>query len=308
VARIRTIKPGFFTNEGLSEVSEPAQILAGGLLCYADDEGYFNAHPALVKAAVFPLREPSKPVSEMLKELATIRYVRFGTGKDGRRYGHIVNFSEHQKVSHPIASKIKTLSIVWEISGSAPEDSGNIPEESAKPPEVLRPELNGIELNGIEQKGIEPSGENQLPSAQEKPQEQIIELDRHSAATTLGAMIGMASSGYNFDALVSAIDQGKRRWPGLRNEEVATKIDALWKEYVRQPTHIKQSLKNWLDCVGRYIDSDDWKVSKLEEFKPQLDEYGGHYEHNGPQRVYVTKDGKRMPGYIPPPKAKGAAK
>ena len=143
--RIRTIKPGFFANEGLSEVSEPAQILAGGLLCYADDDGYFNAHPGLVKAAVFPLREPSKPVAEMLNELARIGYVKFGRGKDGKRYGHVVNFSEHQKVSHPIPSKIKNMEIVW-------EDSGNIPETSVNPPEVLRPELNGMELNRRERK------------------------------------------------------------------------------------------------------------------------------------------------------------
>lgn len=148
MARIRSIKPGFFANEGLSEVSEPAQLLAGGLLCYADDEGYFNAHPGLVKAAVFPLREPSKPIQDLLTELFSIGYVRFGTGSDGKRYGHVVNFKEHQKVSHAVPSKIKGLQIVWEVYRKPPENLQSAPE-------VLRPELNRIELNRIEE--IKPS-------------------------------------------------------------------------------------------------------------------------------------------------------
>jgi len=139
------------------------------------------------------------------------------------------------------------------------------------------------------------------PSAEEE--NQSIEMDRHSAATTLGALIGMSSSGYNFDVLVSAIDQGKRRWPELRNEQIAEKVKLLWDEYISQPTHVKQSLKNWLDSVGRYIDSDDWKAKKPQEFKPQIDWQGGYV---GPDGVYVNRSGKRIPGFVCPPKPKGA--
>lgn len=34
-----------------------------------------------------------------------------------------------------------------------------------------------------------------------------------------------------------------------------------------------------------------------------VDEHGGHFEGT----VYITREGKRMPGYMPPPKAKGKA-
>lgn len=149
MARIRSIKPDFFTNEGLASVSEAAQLLAGGLICYADDEGYFNANPGLVKAAVFPLREPSEAIDTCLKALVGIGYIRLGNGLDGKRYGHIVKFAEHQKVSHLTPSKIKKMEIVWEVSRKPPEDS-------VRTPEVLRPELNRIELNRIE-KEVKPS-------------------------------------------------------------------------------------------------------------------------------------------------------
>ena len=51
MARIRTIKPEFWQDEDLATLSEPALILAAGLLNHADDEGYFRAHPGLIKAA-----------------------------------------------------------------------------------------------------------------------------------------------------------------------------------------------------------------------------------------------------------------
>lgn len=153
MARIRSIKPGFFANEGLSEVSELAQILAGGLICYADDDGYFDANPLLIKAAVFPLRRnvQEEQIVALLPELSRIGYCRFGTGPDGKRYGHVVKFKDHQKVSHPSPSKIKEMGVVWEVSRKTPE-------ASLKPTEVLRPELNRIELNRTEkEKNLKPS-------------------------------------------------------------------------------------------------------------------------------------------------------
>lgn len=158
-------------------------------------------------------------------------------------------------------------------------------------------------LLGKERRGEEREGEGQVPLEGRSPsaldENPIIEMDRHSAAKGLGAMVGMSSAGFNFEALVCAIDQGKRRWPDVKNDQIAERIRDLWKEYVSQPTHQKLSLKSWLDQVGRFIDSDDWKVKKLEDFKPQIDWQGGFI---GPDGVYVTKTGKRVPGYKCPPK------
>lgn len=91
-------------------------MLAAALLNHADDEGYFNANPGLVKAACCPLREPSVSIQDGLKRLASIGYLRFGAGLDGRRYGHVVTFDDHQRVNRPTASKIKALGLVWEGS------------------------------------------------------------------------------------------------------------------------------------------------------------------------------------------------
>ena len=78
----------------------------------------------------------SIPVS--LQSLVEIGYLALGAGPDGKHYGHVLNFLDHQRISHPTDSKIKGLEIVW--------------EGSAHPPHVLR---NDSALNGREGKGKE---------------------------------------------------------------------------------------------------------------------------------------------------------
>jgi DNA replication protein DnaT len=119
MARIRTIKPEFYQDEDLACVSESAFILAAGLLNQADDEGYFRAHPGLIKAGVFPLREPSVSIHDMLIELSNIGYIRLFDGSDGKKYGVITGFVKHQKVNRPTPSKIKELQEFNEDSVSA---------------------------------------------------------------------------------------------------------------------------------------------------------------------------------------------
>lgn len=295
MARIRTIKPGFFANEGLATVSEPAQILAGGLLCYADDEGYFNANPLLVKAAVFPLREPSESIPLMLDALAKIGYVRFGVGRDGRRYGYIIKFSEHQKVSHAIPSKIKTLIAIWEDSGSIPEDSGRIPEDSVKTPEVLRPELNRIEKEFTPLTPQRGATAESLASQKDKnPELDITPAESGQSLCMLLGISGMQRRAIARDACAAV----KRRKPEMRFTEIPEFVQGIWREYDGQSQHSKLSLMGFLGELGRFMDSDSWRAQPSRA-SPELDERGGHFEGT----VYVTKDGKRMPGYIPPPKA-----
>jgi hypothetical protein len=127
--RIRTIKPEFWSNEKLSALSESSHMFAAALLNYCDDEGYFNANPKLIKAALYPIREPSVNIHGMLTELSNIDYLRFGKGDDGRVYGVVVGFTEHQKINRPSPSKIKMLAKFTECSvivhGQLPGGTGN---------------------------------------------------------------------------------------------------------------------------------------------------------------------------------------
>lgn len=118
MGRIRSIKPEFFQHEAMSALPAETHLLAAGLLTYADDEGYFKAHPELVRGQVVPLRESSVSVHDSLKQLANIGWLELGACPAGVRYGRIVNFTRHQRVNRPTPSKIKDLLIKWEASVS----------------------------------------------------------------------------------------------------------------------------------------------------------------------------------------------
>lgn len=151
MARIRTIKPRFWKHEELSALPAETHMLAAALLNYADDYGYFNAHPGLIKAECFPLRELSVSVPESLRSLQAVGFILLGKGEDGKTYGKIMTFDEHQRVSHPTTSEIADKSIVWDQEKIA---SGKIPENIPKVLESLRPErgMRNEEREGNEEK------------------------------------------------------------------------------------------------------------------------------------------------------------
>ena len=140
MSRIRTVKPDFWKHEDLSALPPETHILAAALLNYADDEGYFNANPKLVEAECCPLRDDSVSVHGSLNRLCEIGFIRIGTGNDGKRYGHVIKFLDHQRVNRPKDSKIKGLEIKWDNSVI---DHGGISDSSS-------PEGNGRERKGKE--------------------------------------------------------------------------------------------------------------------------------------------------------------
>lgn len=109
MARIRTIKPEFWQDEDIALLDPRTQLLAIGLLNQSDDEGFFKAHPQLIKSSIFPFSDNSLNVHGMLTELSNIGYLTLYKGVDGKAYGIVNNFTKHQKVNRPQASKIKTL-------------------------------------------------------------------------------------------------------------------------------------------------------------------------------------------------------
>ena len=124
MARIRTIKPGMSRDRKLAKLSEPAFILATHILPHCDDEGYFLADEALIKADVFPLREPSRSITVLLQELSKSHYIELFQGSDGEEYGLVKNFTKHQVINKPKPSDIKRFHVIPEEYGT---DTGGLP-------------------------------------------------------------------------------------------------------------------------------------------------------------------------------------
>lgn len=170
MARIRTIKPEFWTDEKILSLDPLTRLLFIGLWNYADDEGYFWNEPFRVKLQVLPM--DNCDVVSMLKSLATIGLLTEFVSSDGKSAYCISHFKDHQKVQHPNPSKISRE--CSPVSVSAHEDSMNAHENSLSAHEISgtfseRSLLKGkgMEGNGRE-KEEEGSGEGGIsPSAQE---------------------------------------------------------------------------------------------------------------------------------------------
>ncbi len=129
--QIRSLKPEFWTSEDIAKLSDKAKLLAIGLLNYSDDEGYFNAKPNLILAAIFP-HELGTPIHMLLDELQRPNvlgesYIEVCTGKDGRQIGRVTNFNDHQCVNRPKKSKLKPL---WVCKTKAGETIGLFSDDS----------------------------------------------------------------------------------------------------------------------------------------------------------------------------------
>lgn len=91
--RARNIKPGFFKNEELSEVSSDARLLFIGLWCLADREGRLEDRPRRIRAELFPF--DNVEVDSMLIELQSKGFIiRYEV--DNKKYLAVVNFVKHQ--------------------------------------------------------------------------------------------------------------------------------------------------------------------------------------------------------------------
>jgi len=106
MARIRTIKPEFWLHPVMARLDFDVQLLALGMLTMADDHGYFNADPAVIRGTVAPFREDLASVSRGLQRLIEVGWVTVKTHPEMGPMGWVCNWSKHQKVDHPSASKM----------------------------------------------------------------------------------------------------------------------------------------------------------------------------------------------------------
>lgn len=132
MARIRTIKPEFFTSLTIADLPLSARLTFIGLWTHVDDDGRCVDEPRLVRAAVWPLDDLRAADVEadlrLLHDASLI--VRYEAG--GRRYLAVRNWREHQRIDKPKPSKLPAPAdgTEWtygeaESTSSNPPTSGN---------------------------------------------------------------------------------------------------------------------------------------------------------------------------------------
>jgi hypothetical protein len=93
MARSRLLKPGFFKNEHLAQLSPHARLCFAGLWTLADREGRLEDRPLRLKAEIFPYE--SLDIEALLASLAEQGFIqRYRVGTDA--FLSIPKFATHQ--------------------------------------------------------------------------------------------------------------------------------------------------------------------------------------------------------------------
>lgn len=104
MARIRSIKPEFWTSEQIMECSTNARLLFIGIWNFCDDAGRHPMTPKQLKALVFPADAFSpSDVQGMLDELSTNGLIE-PYAVDGKEYFKVTGW-QHQKIDRPQSPK-----------------------------------------------------------------------------------------------------------------------------------------------------------------------------------------------------------
>lgn len=100
MARIRSVKPEFWTSEQVMELSRDARLLFIGMWNFCDDAGIHPASPKRLKAEVFPADDlTSSDIRRLVGELVSIGLVE-EYEVDGEAFW-IVTGWHHQKIEKP---------------------------------------------------------------------------------------------------------------------------------------------------------------------------------------------------------------
>ena len=96
--RARNIKPGFFDNVELGELSVFARLLFIGLWCFADKRGKFKWEEKRIKARIFPYNPEVEINKELISLVDSGFLLKYSVSET--TYGLIPNFEIHQR-PHP---------------------------------------------------------------------------------------------------------------------------------------------------------------------------------------------------------------
>lgn len=166
MARIRTIKPEFFTSEDIVELSPLARLLYIALWCEADREGRLEWKPKTFKIRYLPMDDCD--IEALLAEITdrglVVRYTTQTTQttqtttqsaqtsgtQSGQEFGYIPAFTDHQFINNKEAQSV------------LPEPKNQSRPRREKHATTTRnsPDVNALSLKGKERKGKEGKGKH----------------------------------------------------------------------------------------------------------------------------------------------------
>lgn len=157
MARIRTIKPEFFSSRRIAHLSRDARITFIGIWTEADDYGICDGDAHVLKGHLWPFDDDITPadVERHLAEMTTERprpLIRFFEW-DGKRYIEVLGW-EHQRVNRPSSKRHPSPPGQTHTPATQP---GALTEPSLSPPAK---KVQEVEVEVEVEQEVEPSSSN----------------------------------------------------------------------------------------------------------------------------------------------------
>ena len=174
--RIRYLKPEFFKDEILAQLSFEARLTFAGLWCMADKAGRLEDCPSRIKAELFS-SDLSKinqtiEVESVLDQLSKKPFIKRYM-VDGKKYIEIINFLKHQNIHRN------------EKESKLPSSNDKSAVITGQVPELLLGNGELVMGNGEWGRGERNNSDSvsnaqdlTLPEQQRKPQEKVVKKER----------------------------------------------------------------------------------------------------------------------------------
>ena len=298
MARIRTIKPEFFTSLTIADLSKEARLTFIGLWTHVDDEGRCVDDARLVKAALWPLDErTAKDIDEDLWELYDADLIlRYVVGP--KRFLAVRSWKEHQRINRPSASKFPppekgepTPKAPRGLTHSSVRAHGEISEPSSAP--HTSPVEDSPDPHPAPEMTVSPGGghEEDLPY----PGAVVLPMFTSENTTTDGTHAGLSESsvsthdrkgkeqgkerkGYSASAPSSPDGEGLREPPSTPSGYSDPRFQKFWDRYPHKVSKKKA-------CPAFF------KALKRTTFDQLME---------GLER-YLTQDRRALDGYVKDP-------
>lgn len=231
MARIRTIKPDFYSDEDLAELSHVTRLAFPGLWCLADGFGRLEDRPKRIRAQLFPY-EPEVDMESILEELAGARFIiRYQV--DGVRLIQVRTFRKHQRITGKEATQPSSFPPPpGDKSGNQRGNSGETSGESMG-----------------KQQGNEEETPDDAPVFQEREREREREREGEGKGATPPAPLGVNPYELAFDTL-GVLDAREFRF--RLEAKVHEKSSAAFEEWSAMDPEVK---RDWVVAAFEVADS-----------------------------------------------------
>lgn len=272
MARIRTIKPDFWTSEQIMDCKPLTRLLFIGLWNFVDDYGRSPVAPRTIRARIFPSDDiTGADVQDMLNELNARGLILFYSAQ-GQEYFEITGWAKHQKIDNPSKNNLCP----------APFSEGS---EILASPSEEKPTI-ALEGKGRDRK----VKEKDTPSASPPGDENFAEFKRDYPKRA--GNYGWKAAWRKYSALVkTGVDPKAIHSAVLRHAEEMRKLKRVGTEFVPMPA-------SWLNQE----DFSESAVAALEEKPIEIDWPGvlSFYKKTGRWSPQAGPDPDSMACKAPP--------